>query len=123
MWVTQRGLGFRREHPEIFHRGSYVPLESSTLNQHLCSFARVWEQNGEKKVAIVAVPLFAYILMGGKRELSAEETWDDATIQLSPEAPAEFENIFTSERIHANDGALRCSDLFRHFPVCVLKGL
>lgn len=123
MWVTQRGLEFRREHPDIFQKGSYVPLESSTLNQHLCSFARIWKRNGEKKFAIVAVPRFAYTLMGGKPNLSAEEIWDDANIQLPAEAPAEFENIFTSERIQANDGALRCTDLFRHFPVCVLRGL
>ena len=123
LWVTTRGLELRRELPELFQKGNYVPLESSHLNQHVCCFARVWQAHGEKKLAIVAVPRFAYTLMGGKPASNSEDTWDDAAIQLPAEAPEEFENIFTGERLHASEGKLRCADLFRHFPVCVLKGL
>ena len=123
MWVTMRGLELRRKNPEPFQKGSYVPLESSTLNEHLCTFARVWQEHGEKKVVVVAVPRFSYTLTGGKPEKTGEDVWDDAVIQLPAEAPAEFENIFTSQRISANEGRLRCADLFRNFPVCILKGL
>ena len=120
MWVTMRGLEFRRENPEPFQRGSYVPLESSALNQHLCAFARTSEHK-EHKMVVVAVPRLAYTLMRGDPAFSAEQVWSDASIQLPAGAPAEFENIFTGERVHANNGKLRCADLFRHFPVCVLR--
>jgi (1->4)-alpha-D-glucan 1-alpha-D-glucosylmutase len=123
MWLTMRGLELRRENPEPFQRGSYLPLEGSALNEHLCSFARVWEEHGEKKVVVIAVPRFSYTLTGGKPERTGEDVWDDAVIQLPAEAPAEFENIFTGERVSAKEGRLRCADLFRHFPVCILKGL
>jgi (1->4)-alpha-D-glucan 1-alpha-D-glucosylmutase len=123
MWVTMRGLELRRENPEPFQKGSYVPLESSVTNENLCCFARVWAEHGEKKVVVVAVPRFSYTLTDGKSEKTGEDVWDDAVIQLPAEAPAELENIFTGERISANEGRLRCADLFRRFPVCVLKGL
>ncbi|MBV9144551.1 MAG: malto-oligosyltrehalose synthase, partial [Acidobacteria bacterium] len=97
LWVTTRALEFRREHPDLFHKGSYVPLESSVLNQHLCSFARILGTNGSKQVAIVAVPRFLYTLTGGNTSMPSPEVWDEATIQLPVEAPDEFENIFTGE--------------------------
>jgi (1->4)-alpha-D-glucan 1-alpha-D-glucosylmutase len=81
----------------------------------------VWGENGSKKFVVVAVPRFLYTLSAGNADLPSDQLWDDATIQLPIEAPAEFENIFTGERIRATDGKLRCAELFRSFPVCVLK--
>jgi (1->4)-alpha-D-glucan 1-alpha-D-glucosylmutase len=123
MWVTMRGLEFRRENPSLFHDGSYVPLESSQLNQHVCAFARVHEQDGRTQVAITAVPRFAYTLMAGKSVPPVENAWGEATLKLPEGAPVEFENIFTGERVHAQDGALLCRDLFRSFPFAILSGM
>lgn len=123
MWVTMRGLEFRREHADLFRNCSYLPLEASDLNQHVCTFARVCEHDGRKQFAVVAVPRLAYTLSGGKAGLSSDEVWRDASIRLPQDAPTRFENIFTGEQLDANDGNLRCADLFRHFPVCVLKSL
>jgi len=120
MWATTRALEFRRENPKLFQKGRYIPLESPNLNQYLCSFARALESEASK-MAIVAVSRFAYSLMGGDPARPIDEAWDDATIQLPAGAPADFENIFTGERVKANEGKLRCADLFRRFPVCVLK--
>jgi (1->4)-alpha-D-glucan 1-alpha-D-glucosylmutase len=123
MWITMRGLEFRREHSELFHHGSYVPLESSELNQHLCAFARVHEENGQTDMAIVVVPRFAYTLMEGKTIAPAEHAWGDAAIKLPEGAPEQFENIFTGERVQTHNGTLLCRDLLRTFPVCVMKGV
>jgi len=123
MWVTMRGLEFRRENPSLFHDGSYVPLESSQLNQHVCAFARVHEEDGRRQVAITAVPRFAYTLMAGKSVPPVENAWGEATLKLPEGAPVEFENIFTGERVHAQDGALFCRDLFRSFPFAILSGM
>ncbi|MFL6436899.1 MAG: malto-oligosyltrehalose synthase [Terriglobales bacterium] len=121
MWITMRGLEFRREHPELFHQGGYVPLESSELNQHLCAFARIREGDGGKDMAIVAAPRLAYTLMGGKPVAPTEHVWGNAALKLPEGAAEDFENIFTGERLHAQDGTLLCRDLFRIFPLCVLK--
>jgi (1->4)-alpha-D-glucan 1-alpha-D-glucosylmutase len=112
----------RREHPELFQKGSYVPLVSSDMNQHLCAFARVYQEHGRNQVAIVAVPRLAYTLMGGKPVPPLEHAWGDAAIKLLQGAPEEFENIFTGERVQAKEGVLFCRDLFRRFHVCILSG-
>jgi hypothetical protein len=81
------------------------------------------EQDGRTHVAITAVPRFAYTLMAGKSVPPVENAWGEATLKLPEGAPVEFENIFTGERVHAQDGALFCRDLFRSFPFAVLNGM
>jgi len=119
MWVTMRGLELRREQPEVFRRGTYVPLQPSTPTQHVCAFARVLEEE-HTQLAIVAVPRFSYTLMTGVAQPPIGEAWQNLALHLPPGAPLEFENIFTGEKVIAKDGVLLCSDLFSSFPVCVL---
>jgi (1->4)-alpha-D-glucan 1-alpha-D-glucosylmutase len=123
MWVTMRGTEFRRDHPDLFHKGSYVPLESSTLNQHLCAFARDYQEHGRKEMTIVAVPRLAYTLMGGKPVPPLEHVWEEAAMKLPEGAPEQFENIFTGQRVTAKDGLLPFREVFKTFPVAVLNGI
>src|SRR5262249_1197195 len=44
LYTTMMGLDYRRQHPELFHRGEYLPLEcGGSKKQHLCAFGRVHE--------------------------------------------------------------------------------
>ena len=122
MWVTMRGLELRREHSELFRSSSYVPLEPSSHSQHVCVFARALEREKHVEMAIVAVPRFSYTLMGGAMQSPIGQVWQDAAIKLPQGAPSEFENIFTGEHLHSEDGTLLCRDMFSNFPVCVLRG-
>jgi len=121
LWLTMRGLEFRREHPDLFRLGTYIPLEATSLNQHVCAFARVLEHEGNSEFAIVAAPRFSYTLTAGKIQPPIGELWGDAAISLPAQAPAEFENIFTGERVQANNGTIFCRELLSSFPMCVLK--
>ena len=123
MWVTMRAMEFRREHPTLFHSGRYLPLKSSHFDQHLCAFARVREDESRSETTVVAVPRFAYTLMGGEPLPPLAETWGEAMIKLPQNAPNEFENIFTGERVRSEDGFLSCQELFKSFPVCVLHAI
>jgi len=121
MWVTMRGMEFRREHPQLFQKGSYLALEASDLNRHLCAFARTYADQNRREFALVAVPRFACTLMAAKSVPPLEHVWDEAIIKLPQGAPQEFQNLFTGERVRANDRSLLCRDLFKSFPVCVLS--
>src|SRR6185312_8900465 len=124
MWVTMRILQLRNANPELFHHGSYVPLETSTPNRHLCAFARmrtdVAAQNSQ--TVIVAVPRFSYTLTGGRPLPPLADMWRNEAIRVPEGASPEFENVLTGEIVSTLDSSLLCSELFRSFPVAVLSG-
>ncbi len=120
MWITMRALELRREYPSVFQKGTYVPLEGSEKNQHLCAFARIHEEDGRAEAAIVAVPRLAYTLMGGKAELPIGDIWGDATIAL-PEGPSgELRNVLTDKKVATTDRKLACREIFEKLPVAIL---
>jgi (1->4)-alpha-D-glucan 1-alpha-D-glucosylmutase len=123
MWISMRGMEFRREHAALFHKGNYIPLESSDFNQHVCAFARVLEEKSGKQMAVVAVPRFTYTLLEGKPLPPVGPIWGEATTKLPQDSPDQFENIFTGERVQSQNGVLLCRDLFKSFPVCLLRAV
>ena len=57
--VTWRVLQFRRQHPDLFQHGDYVPLEvGGPQAKHLCAFARECSSapGAERKMAVVIAP-------------------------------------------------------------------
>ena len=122
MWITMRALELRREYPQLFQKGTYVPLESSEKNQHVCAFARIDEENGRTEAAIVIAPRLVSTLMGGNVEAPIGNAWGDATITLPEGLPTEFRNVFTDEKIRVQDRTLRCSEVLASLPAAVLIG-
>jgi len=122
MWITMRTLELRREYASLFHKGTYVPLESSDKNSHLCAFARIHEESGRAEVAIIAVPRLAYTLMAGKVEPPISDVWGDATITLAEGIPSELRNVLTDKKVAATDRKLACREIFETLPVAVLVG-
>ena len=120
MWVTMRTLELRREYPALFQKGTYVPLESSEKNQHLCAFARIHEENGRAEAAIIAVPRLAYTLMAGRAEPPVGDIWGDATIALPEGVSGELRNVLTDKKVVATDRKLLCREIFEILPVAVL---
>lgn len=118
MWVTMRALNFRREHPDLFRTGAYVPLGTGEeKREHVISFAR---SQGDHTV-IVAAPRFSYTLMRGRLQPPIGEAWGNAELQLPPEiSGARLLNIFTGEVLPANGRTLPCREVFARFPVALL---
>ena len=121
MWVAQRGLAFRREHPELFREGSYLPLEpSGSKAEHVIAFARRHEQLDQ--TIIVAAPRFSYSLMRGQLSPPLAGAWEETAIRLPRAAPNHFLNIFTGEIVAPSNGSLLCREVFGQFPVALLVG-
>ena len=119
MWVTLQALNFRREHPDLFRAGAYIPLAAATeeKQEHLVAFARAHEDH----VAVVVVPRLSCTLMRGRLQSPLGEAWGNAALQLPPETMgARLLNIFTGEVLPANGRTVPCRDLFAHFPVALL---
>lgn len=103
LFVTYRGLDFRRTHPELFARGEYLPLTASgSCAQHVCAFARRFGDEW----AVVLAP----------RWTSRVQQWGDTEVALPEDAPAEWSDCLTG----LVPRSWRVADLLSEFPVALL---
>ncbi|MFO7760170.1 MAG: malto-oligosyltrehalose synthase [Desulfobia sp.] len=84
LYLIWKVLNFRREFPELFEQGKYLPLKvTGSRADHICSFARCL--NG--KMMVVSVPRLVGTLLEKGSELPLqEEVWTDTVIWI-PENP------------------------------------
>jgi (1->4)-alpha-D-glucan 1-alpha-D-glucosylmutase len=110
-------LNLRKQQPELFQRGEYLPLEvAGERAKHLVAFARRYK----KQALIVLAPrLCAQLLAGELRMPGGEEVWQDVQIQI-PELGEGLRNLFTGEKLAAERGGLFAKRLFKNFPVALL---
>ncbi|MGE3268169.1 MAG: malto-oligosyltrehalose synthase [Chloroflexota bacterium] len=138
LYVTWRALRFRREHPELFKHGAYLPLEAEgSLAENVCAFAR--EQADDQ--IIVAVPrLIARLVQEtdghqayGPLRFQAG-VWDDTRLIVPGSPGHRFRNLFTGQVVQTEElpeSATRTSPgtsssvplgpLFAAFPVILLE--
>ncbi|MEX2170223.1 MAG: malto-oligosyltrehalose synthase [Pirellulales bacterium] len=100
LWVIKQTLALRRERPETFTSGDYVPLIARGKRaQHVVAFVR-------GNFAITVVPRWPLRLRG---------EWGDTRLEL-PEG--NWVNRFTGERV---EGTLSLTELLHNFPVALLQ--
>jgi (1->4)-alpha-D-glucan 1-alpha-D-glucosylmutase len=115
MFATWKLLQFRRESPDLFLKGDYIPLRAAGRHKdHVIAFARRFRS----KWCLVAVPrLFASLTRIGVPPLGAR-IWKRTTIHLPSAAPSSWTNILTGESL---ESPAACSSLFHELPIAVLK--
>ena len=117
LWVTMCGLNLRRDHKNLFQRGSYIPLQANRGKEdHVVTFARMHEA----EAILVAAPRLSYTLMKGREEPPIGGVWSDSEISLPPELVGrQLRNIFTGEIMIARKSLL-CREVFAAFPLALL---
>jgi (1->4)-alpha-D-glucan 1-alpha-D-glucosylmutase len=120
MWTTMQALRLRRERHDLFHLGSYTPLEASGAKRdHLIAYAR--EHNGQ--TVVVAVPRLSLTLATGAVRAPLDELWEDTEIPAPTSVGNCLENVFTGETLNISpQRTLSCREVFAHFPVALLAG-
>ena len=116
LWLTWRLLALRRERPELFSQGSYVPLAiDGTQQQHGVAFAREF---GDTCLVVVAGRLFARLLGHdvGRLPLGGA-AWGDTCVAL----PEVFQNVLLHDvlsggSLRIEGGRLPLATAFRRFP-------
>jgi (1->4)-alpha-D-glucan 1-alpha-D-glucosylmutase len=134
LYLTWRALTFRRDHPDLFQRGDYLPLSASgSLEEHLCAFVR--ERDDEQ--IIVAVPRLTARLLDERPDADGYGplrfrggAWDRTALLLPDRPGRRYRCVFSGqsfETIETKDGALRgarsvlpVATLFADFPVIFL---
>jgi (1->4)-alpha-D-glucan 1-alpha-D-glucosylmutase len=125
MYLAITLLRLRREMPELWLEGAYLPLRGGDAmsERHLVAFAR---QHGSR-AAVVIAPRFLHELTPGGAHWppTGFEVWKTMHVEL-PEALVgmKFENALTGAAVRplvtSRGAMLPAADLFRTLPVAVL---
>lgn len=113
LMLTQRLLRFRREHPLLFQRGSYLPLTVTGQFADCCvAFGR--EQEG--KWIVVLVPR----LSSRVGFPPVGEKWKDTAVELPASLARDgATELFTRRDLHLHEGRLPISEAMSTLPFAV----
>jgi (1->4)-alpha-D-glucan 1-alpha-D-glucosylmutase len=130
LYLIDRTLGYRREHPDLFAQGDYRPLlASGSQADHVVAFART----RATEQLLTVVPRLVVRLTGGlasdePRLPLGADVWQDTWLPLSSEgaAPA-YRNRLTGRVLvtESRDGepGLPLAAVLAEFPVALLEAL
>ncbi|HEX9374657.1 MAG TPA: malto-oligosyltrehalose synthase [Actinomycetota bacterium] len=115
--VLREALRLRRAHPQLFARGSYLPLEvTGRRRANALAFAR---RRG-RSWAVAIVPRHVAGLARGGRFPVRAASWPATVAHLPAGAPERWTNVLTGEHVDAVRGGIRLADAFATLPVGVL---
>ncbi len=110
MWVTHTALQMRRQDPELFVQGDYLPLEADI---HAVAFARVLED----RQVVCLVPRLSERLTGGERVFPVGRAWEGRGVRGL--APGCYRDVLTGQRLET-DGELELTRAFARLPLALL---
>jgi (1->4)-alpha-D-glucan 1-alpha-D-glucosylmutase len=113
LFLTATLLRFRRDHPDLFLKGSYVPLAVRGTHAESCvAFAR---EHGDQRLVVIAPRLSSRVGFP-----ATGERWQDTTIEL-PEGSAASgaRNLFTGADVRVEGNGLKLSDALAQLPFAV----
>ena len=117
MFLVCKALGFRVSNPALFAQGDYIPVEASgKKKENVFAFAR----RSRSAWALIAVPRLSRKLVAPGEPPIGKEVWGTNTLCLPRNAPEEWVNVFTGERVTARESHLYLRDVFKEFPVALL---
>jgi (1->4)-alpha-D-glucan 1-alpha-D-glucosylmutase len=113
----------RKERPELFQQGEYLPLTvQGAKSDHVVAFARRFENTN----VLVIVPRLVASLLN-EREIPpiGPEVWGDTQLVIpSYFQSADYRNAFTGEVLslakNGESGAIQIAEILAKFPVAVL---
>jgi (1->4)-alpha-D-glucan 1-alpha-D-glucosylmutase len=119
MRLMHRGLGFRREHAQLFADGDYIPIEvTGERAGHVVAFGR--RLGGEWLIAVTT--RFPLALLDDA-PLVAAARWGDTAIRLPGDAASlQFRDIVFGSEI-AGAQAMPVSAILSEFPAALLHGV
>ena len=116
LFLIYRALKARKEHPELFQKGDYFPLEAAgKFNDNIIAFAR--SHGG--KWAVTIVPRFLITVIREGEYPLGQEVWDDTHIPLPDEIVHKWKNVITGQFLKSNN-KLIIGEVLKHFPVALL---
>jgi (1->4)-alpha-D-glucan 1-alpha-D-glucosylmutase len=120
MWVTWRTLALRREYPELFARGEYVPIiVGGERARHAVAYAR---RQGSSGLIAVAGRLFASLGLEQSVAPVGEGVWGNATLGLDFLPPGtQLYDVLTGATHQVSADGVALARVFAAIPVALLR--
>lgn len=112
LYTTHLALQERKAYPDLFEKGSYLPLD---LNGHSDDPLLGYARQLENQWMITVVP---------RKPIETPNEGENGAfgdIRLPENAPQKWTNVLTGEAIEATEGILLTRDIFRHLPLALLR--
>jgi (1->4)-alpha-D-glucan 1-alpha-D-glucosylmutase len=120
MYVIWKTLCLRKQWPDVFQRGEYLPLTvQGAKADHVVAFIR---KDEHASVLVVVPRLVANVLVDSNLPPVASGVWQDTQVLLPSGSPFEsYQNAFTGEaaELSAARSKIAVSELLAHFPVAL----
>ena len=111
LYVMQKALELRRQHPDLFISAPYAPIEVDS--EHVCAFTRVYGGGG----VLVVVPRLVAGLVEGDERAPIGDVWGEAALTLPDEYTGQVcANLFTGEAVTL-ERQMPLATLLRRFPL------
>ncbi|QAU36057.1 malto-oligosyltrehalose synthase [Janthinobacterium sp. 17J80-10] len=122
-WLKQqivcRTLQLRAREPELFLRGSYVPLQITGPHAgHVVAFARRLE---DRTILVMVTHLAASLLGNAPVHLIPSVAWEGTRAAVGGELPSCWQDIYTGTVITTEAGLLELGTVLALLPVAVLE--
>ena len=119
--VIRTALLCRREHPELFTDGDFLPVAArGPRNEHAISVLR--SHDGDSILAVV--PRWLARTYTEKQNLPSAEFWGETVVPLPESAPQCWRNVLTGENVESRMAggtrSLLVSGMLKRFPVALL---
>lgn len=120
MYLTCKALNARGSYKDVFRDGQYLPLKFTGCKEgHVVSFAR----HKEGIWVLVAAPRLLTSLVAPRTFLLGKQVWGDDRLLLPDEAPENWRNLLTGQRLKVSATGKRglpLSNMLSIFPVALL---
>ncbi|MBA4159408.1 MAG: malto-oligosyltrehalose synthase [Gemmatimonadetes bacterium] len=126
MYLTHLALELRVALPELFQSGEYQPLNAVGEHAaHVIAFAR---QHDGKSVVVAVPRLLTKLATQSRTELPSADSWGDTRVAAPGTSPSlRYRNVLTGAEIEPvskeESPSFAAGDLFRSFPVALLKSI
>lgn len=122
LYVTMQALRLRREFPDVFQRGSYIPVPAAGNDaKHLFAYLRA----SSGQAVLVAVPRLVATAEFCKVDQNSRPHLSMNTDLILPDewSQAGWKNELTGHDVYAQGGKIPAKVLFADFPVALLRSV
>lgn len=117
-YLIWRALDLRRQQPELFSHGEYLPLTAEgDQAAHVCAYIR---RAGDANVLVV-LPRLLHTLLDGRTDWPlGAQVWGQTAIPLAEDQPQSWRDLYSGARVRAVNGSLPSGQVLEYFPLALL---